>query len=204
MKKYIPVILIISVLIIEDAYSQTTFYISNSGNNNNNGTSTSTPWKTLKSFSAGNTYLFKKGDTFYLKVPRVTSSGAVTTVSSYGTGAKPVISMYSKIKSTAWVLYADNIWKVNIRMSSNVTEFITPSPVNCGFIKADGVMYGKRKYSMPDLNGQWQFYCDFDSSIYVYSTANPSTLANSIEVSNDDKIVNPSNYQIISNIKIMG
>src|SRR3989339_80138 len=79
-----------------------TYYVSNTGLDTNNGTTEGTPWQTISkvnsfTFASGDSILFKKGDTFYgsLIIPR---SGL--TISSYGSGEKPIISGFQTI--TGW------------------------------------------------------------------------------------------------------
>jgi hypothetical protein len=77
-----------------------TYYVdATSGSDSANGTSDSTPWKTIakvnsSSFSAGDSILFKKGETWreQLTVPSSGSSGSPITFGAYGSGAKPIIN----------------------------------------------------------------------------------------------------------------
>jgi parallel beta-helix repeat protein len=78
--------------------SATTYYVSSSfGSDSNNGTSTDTPWETIskvnsKSFSAGDSILLKRGDTWINEPLTVSSSGSqgnVILYSAYGTGNPP-------------------------------------------------------------------------------------------------------------------
>jgi len=78
----------------------TTYYVdATSGSDSAAGTSDSTPWKTISkvngsSFSAGDSILFKRGETWreQLTVPSSGSSGNPITFSAYGSGNKPIIS----------------------------------------------------------------------------------------------------------------
>jgi hypothetical protein len=121
--------------------------------------------------------------------------------------ALPVLTVYSTILSTAWVSAGTNIWKANITTSTNVSGF-TPSLANCGFIKTVDSIYGERKFNLSGLVKQWQFYCNFGSGttgfIYVYSTSKPSLVSATIQVSNDEKIINLSDYEYIHDVKISG
>src|SRR5690348_9641816 len=79
-----------------------TYYVSFSGGSDtNNGTATGTPWKTLAkvtslTFSAGDQILLKSGDTWSggqtLTLHGSGTSANPIILSSYGTGAKPIIS----------------------------------------------------------------------------------------------------------------
>jgi hypothetical protein len=54
----------------------TTYYFSNSGVTTNTGTSTGSPWPASKfttAFVRGNTVLFHRGETFYIKIPSLSN-----------------------------------------------------------------------------------------------------------------------------------
>ncbi len=83
----------------------TTYYISStSGSDSNTGTSTSSPWKTIKkvnsrTYKPGDSILFKAGDTWKgspnfsvtLTTPSAGSSGYPITYGTYGSGAAPIL-----------------------------------------------------------------------------------------------------------------
>lgn len=78
----------------------TTYYVSSSsGSDSNDGCSSSTPWQSLTkvngtTFSAGNQILFQDGGSWTgeLQPQGSGSSGSQITVSSYGSGAAPIIN----------------------------------------------------------------------------------------------------------------
>jgi hypothetical protein len=209
MKKLFLYSLLLSLLVSNA--KATTYYFSNSGVTGNTGLTTGSPWPTSKlttAFVRGNTVLFHRGETFYVKIPTLATSGTTQIeIGSYGSGALPVLTVYSTILSTAWVSAGTNIWKANITTSSNVSGF-TPSLANCGFIKTVDSIYGERRFTIAGLVKQWQFYCNFGSgttgAIYVYSTSKPSLVSATIQVSNDEKIINLSDYEYIHDVKISG
>ena len=103
----------------------TTYYFSASGNDANNGTSTTTPWKTIAKFnsvfaskSAGDNFLFNRGDVFYgsLIISRSGSSGLPITIGAYGTGANPVITGFTNV--TAWTNLGSNVWESSSAVST--------------------------------------------------------------------------------------
>jgi hypothetical protein len=82
----------------------TNYYVSNSGNDNANGTTINTPWQNPSKisgyhFSAGDSVLFKRGDTFYgsftVSWPGV--SGNPIIYGAYGTGEFNKINSLSNI-----------------------------------------------------------------------------------------------------------
>ncbi len=187
------------------ANAQTTYYISSSGNDANNGTSTSSPWKTLQSQTAGNTYLFKRGDTFYFRIPRVyvppSNFTKTLTFGDYGTGAKPVISTYTKVVA-GWTIHSANVWKVALATASNFTGFI-PSNLNVGFLKVDGIITGAKKSSLASVTSPGSFYSDETNNIlYIYSTTDPSL--SGIEFATKKNIFDIGDNTYVHNIKFMG
>ncbi len=81
-------------------YAPQTYYVSAAGSDGNSGLSSGTAWKTVAkvnahSFSPGDVILFRKGDIFRetLVVPSNGSAGNPITISSYGSGEKPVFSI---------------------------------------------------------------------------------------------------------------
>jgi hypothetical protein len=188
-------------LVYSLSLGQRTYYISSSGNDGNNGLSSSTPWKTLRSYYAGNTYLFKRGDVFYFSIPTLPDPASKTTISAYGVGEKPLFSLYSKINQTAWVRETDRIWKIPMTIRENFTGSL-PQNANVGFLKLDGRIYGNKVSSLDQLKKQWDFFSD-NTSLYIYSSYPPSKV-NSFLFSNYGNGINLSNNFNISNIKIEG
>lgn len=96
-----------------------TYYISNSGFDTNDGTSEVTPWRTIEklntviSFNAGDSILFKCGDTWneQLVMPSSGSVGNPIVISSYGTGAKPILSSW--ILTASWTLVGGGVYSTS-------------------------------------------------------------------------------------------
>ncbi|HAX65099.1 TPA: hypothetical protein DCX66_01340, partial [Candidatus Nomurabacteria bacterium] len=105
--------------------SASTYYVSSTdGNDTCTGLSqvayttgvTACPIKTLtklntKTFSPGDSILFKKGDTFYgsITVSQSGTAGNPITFSSYGSGEKPIITGFTDV--TSWTNLGNNIWE---------------------------------------------------------------------------------------------
>ena len=88
-----------------------TFYVSATGSDSNSGLTSSTPWKTISkinsaAYTNGDSILFKCGDTFYGSLTPTTNG---ISFSSYGTGAKPVITGLTTVSS--WTNLGNNIWE---------------------------------------------------------------------------------------------
>jgi hypothetical protein len=112
--KKLPMTKLLSIMLIflsSYVTAQQTIYISSSsGNDANSGTLSTAPRKTIPTLKPKNTYLLKRGDTFYQKIKRVYNPtvGNTITVGAYGTGAKPVLSLYAIISSGAWIADGTN------------------------------------------------------------------------------------------------
>jgi hypothetical protein len=99
------------ILISVPLFAGTTYYISATGSDAANGTSILTPWQTpgkiyarsqTLAFSAGDSILFKRGETFTGQV-RLNDSGSVASpivIGAYGTGARPII--YGDGRGLSW------------------------------------------------------------------------------------------------------
>src|SRR3989339_484232 len=97
---------------------------------------TACPIKTLtklntKTFSPGDSILFKKGDTFYgsITVSQSGTAGNPITFSSYGSGEKPIITGFTDV--TSWTNLGNNIWESTSPVSTLSTlNMVTVNNVN--------------------------------------------------------------------------
>jgi len=193
-------------------FSQTSYYISSTGNNSNSGKSPGTPWRSLQKIEIGNTYLFHCNDTFYQKLSCNQSAGPdmgsqtnkdqKITISSYGNGNKPVISLYKNIINKNWVNAGNNIWKVSLKNAENYTGFKEVN-TNVGFIKVDGIIFGNKTFSPDSLKSQWDFYCD-DEYLFVYSNDDLSSSAKNIQAACNFVAIYLCNNMDVSNLTITG
>lgn len=111
--------------------SATNYYLSNNGSDTNNGTSNTTAWKTLEklnmvTFNAGDSILFKRGDTFYGSLIVKSSGNAINSItySAYGTGVNPIITGFTNV--TSWTNKGGNIWEsTNAVSTKNYTNVVT-------------------------------------------------------------------------------
>lgn len=186
-------------------FSQKTIYISQRGDDNHTGKSPREAWKTLKMIEPGYTYLFNRGDTFYCEIPKIynTSAAKPVVIGAYGSGNKPVLSLYKKIKPAAWQRYSDHIWRADMSNSNNVTGYTQARNNNIGFINIDGIIEGNRFFDLKAINTQWQLYAD-EKYLYIYSDKNPSHLRKQILASNEGPIITLSNYMTVKDIKLVG
>lgn len=97
-----------------------------------------TPWKTLSklnsfmsSLNAGDSILFKRGETFYGSIVITKNGTAANPIrfGAFGTGARPVISGFTTINS--WTSLGGNIWESNIAASTlNSTNMVVVNGAN--------------------------------------------------------------------------
>lgn len=179
----------------------TTYYISNNGSDSNDGLTEDTPFETLSKIGVmrlanaikpGDSFLLKSGDTFYGVVPEVDlnwttlpTSQPKVTISSYGSGRRPLVSLLTTLLPGGWVEHTDNIWKFELSSSDNLDGYINTSDMvkfaNVGFLEVDGVIHGAIKFDVESLSSQWDFYSDHADWLYVYSTVNPGQITNKIQ-----------------------
>jgi hypothetical protein len=132
-----------------NAYATTYYVDSVSGSDTNSGTSTMTPWKTLTkvngvTFVAGDSILFHAGGTWAGQLHPLGSgsSAAPITISSYSTGAMPIINGASLSGGGAVYLSNQSYWTIeNLEVTSNsgVNNFgtLTTTGVNRSGILVD-------------------------------------------------------------------
>jgi hypothetical protein len=182
--------------------AQDTYYISAGGNNSNTGLSPSASWKTIPYVQSGKTYLLNRGDTLSFSVGATdnpTPSRKIK-ISSYGSGNKPVLSLYKKIKPSAWSRHSGQIWKVDISSSNNFTG-LNSTNTNIGFLKVNGRIYGRKLNNTGQLSQSWDFYSD-NTFLYVYNTQNPS--GSRVEASCNVSGIDLSDNMEVSDIAICG
>lgn len=121
-------ILFIPVFFVATAYAEAaTYYISASDaaasdtNTPIQAQSQATPWKSiarvntaLETANPGDTFLFKRGDTFVgeIDVARSGTAGSPIVFGAYGSGAKPIISGFATIAG-GWTNVGGNIWEID-------------------------------------------------------------------------------------------
>lgn len=112
--------------------SAKSFYVAANGNNNNNGTSASTPWQSIAkvnasfgSIVAGDSILFRRGDTFYgaIVVGKSGASGRPIVISAYGLGNKPVITGF--VTASSWTAVSTGIYQAYIPGAKSTLNMVT-------------------------------------------------------------------------------
>jgi parallel beta-helix repeat protein len=156
----------------------TNYYFSNSQGDDSRSSSqaqnSSTPWKSidkLNSFAsnlkAGDQILFKSGDTFYgaISITKSGTTSAPITFSSYGSGAKPVISGLTTV--TSWTSKGKGIYESNA----------LPAGTTINMVVINGKAYAMGRY--PNANSSNGGYLNFEShgTNYIKDNENPLSSA---------------------------
>lgn len=108
---------IIILFLLSNSAFATNYYVDNSGDDSHAGTSEATAWQTIAKV---NSFSFSSGDSILLKASgswkeqlRISTNGVI--VSSYGVGAKPIITALQTV--TGFTNYSGNIWVADISYS---------------------------------------------------------------------------------------
>jgi len=204
-----------------------TYYVSTvDGNDSYNGlyptyqSGSDRPWLTFAYAKAnfpvvaGNSLLFNRGNTWDIwTTPNQDyawawgadgSSGNQITVGAYGTGAKPVIRAVLDVKGSSddWTDMGSNRWRKTI-------DFVfTPRR-----LWLDGAGFSNKESVQPSaytgINGtKYLWYFDEGNTyLYIYSTANPATNYNSVNVVKERPFMGQwdgRSYWTVENIEFRG
>jgi len=160
--------LILALLLSASPLWATTYYVDNcvvTGNDSNNGTTSSTPWLTIRkvnasTFNPGDSILFQSTCTWreQLVVTSSGSPGSPITFGAYGAGAAPIING-SNLLSVSWTQVSADIWETTLSTQPLIVFFNGAPGTNVG---AEGGVTAA---------GDWYWSAN---TLYVYSTSNPS------------------------------
>lgn len=166
------------------------YYVSTTGNDDASGTSSETAWRSItkvnsRSFSPGDSILFKKGGTWREQL-RVSSSGTEgnhITYGAYGEGDRPEILGSAAVSN--WTNVSGNIW-------------VSVVPNSLDNPRTEGYDPAEIFFEMSDGNVVWGVYQTYDSSfselqqeydwtwsgglIYVWAPSNPVSRYSEVEV----------------------
>jgi len=187
-------------------FGHDTYYIAANGSDSNDGRSEAAPWKTIRQIRPGNTYLLKRGDTFYFPVKRVANDlirDDKIVIAAYGKGEKPFISLYKTITADAWVSVGINVWKVDLKDTANYTGYLDNTDSNVGFLKVGSQIKGNKLDSLNALKTDWDFYSD-DKYLFVYFNQNPSRLTDKIKITVNTHIISLSNNMEVRDLSLEG
>lgn len=180
MRRLLTILLLLATL----SAGATTYYVKTGGNDGLAGTSDATAWATLtkvqsSSFSAGDSILFRRGDTFRGALYRNNEDGTPSNWiywGAYGTGNKPKILGSKDMSATsAWTNHSGNVWKTSATLGTSqddISNLIFNNEASCGI----------KKKSLDSLNAQGKFFYNrTDDLVYLYSASNPGTFYTHIE-----------------------
>lgn len=177
-------LLIILFLLLPVLLRGTTYYVSSSdGDDADSGLTqelakASLSWVNSVTFTAGDSILFKRGDTFRGSIYQTEngSAGSYIVYGAYGTGAKPKILGSKDLSATGdWEVHSGNVWKTTAilgTLQDDISNLIFNNEASCGY----------KKRTIDSLNAQGKFfYNTADNLLYLYSASNPGTFYTHIE-----------------------
>ena len=124
-------LLFVLFVFVTTAAGAKNYYISATGNDANSGLTSTAAWKTIAkvnasftSILAGDSILFKSGDTFYgaLIINKSGTSSLPIVIGSYGTGAKPVISGFNTV--TSWTSIGSGIYQAAVPFAKSSLNMV--------------------------------------------------------------------------------
>jgi len=128
-------VLFFSLGILSSTFATDYYFSSSAGDDNRSATqaqSSATPWRSIDKLNSiadqlkgGDRILFKSGDVFYgnILVTRGGGAGNPITFTSYGTGAKPVITSLTRV--TNWVSRGNGIYEAGIDNITGSVQIFT-------------------------------------------------------------------------------
>ncbi len=179
----------------------TDYYVKNSGGDGLTGLSDAQAWETIskvngETFSAGDNIYFRRGDVWREQlVPDSGSSAGHITYGAYGGGAKPQLMRSVEENETSdWVDQTGNIWQ-------NTDASLTIDVGNIILNNGDSV--GIKVWGEGDVDTDLEFWYDETNDLVnLYSTSNPASRWNDVELALRGHIVNgvSKNYITIKDI----
>lgn len=206
------ILLLLMLLINLAGYSQTTYYVSNTGDDANTGLSPAQAWKTVSKvnntvLSPGDSVLFGAGGTWReeLDITQSGTSSAWIVYSRYGTGVNPRI-VGSNVAFNWTATGTTNIWQSSPGLTNPFDD--TGYEAEIFFIDAnDSTSWGDNQtYSSDFANLTSEFDWTFNNgTFYVYAPSDPDTRYNRIEVPQRRQCVrltdnDPASYHEINGI----
>jgi len=187
----------------------TTYYLSENGNDQNNGPTPESPLKTIKKMNelvvGGDTVCFCRGETFYGQIlpPEQNDTGCPTTYTTYGCGAKPIISQYKTALSHAWENVVDGVWKLDLKNPDNYTGNITELSTNVGFLLVSGKIYPRNRFSVDALEQEWDFSWD-KQYVYVKASEHPAARSDDIRIACNIHCLRFADHLVVEDIVFRG
>lgn len=195
MKKLLPIVW----LLLAYNAGATNYYFSDASGDDTRTSSQAqnpaTPWKSLSklnsffsSLVAGDSVLFKAGETFYgsIVIGKSGTSGSPIVLGRYGAGNNPTITGFVSVAS--WTSVGVNLWESTSAVSTLST---------CNIISINGVNYAKGR--SPD-SGYWTLPSDITST----TITDAAHLSSSVVSAGADVVIRELMYEVnnrvISNV----
>ena len=148
----------------------------------------------LKSFSVGDSILFKKGETWreQLTPPSSGSAGSPITFGAYGTGNAPIISGSNLV--SGWTVYSGNVYQATLTTKPWVVTF-------------DRTM-GIKETALGNVNAAYEWFWT-GNVLYIYSASgDPDTVYTSPGMEAGQRnwgiFINNVDYITVSNLHVYG
>ncbi|MGV8141082.1 MAG: hypothetical protein ACP5NW_01420 [Candidatus Woesearchaeota archaeon] len=185
-KNSLSIVVILMVLIVfTSVVTATTYYVdATNGSDSNDGLSLATAIKTITKMNTltlypGDSVLFKRGEMWRLPVdayPTITSgnSSGYITYAAYGEGNRPLfLSSINTSYTNNWTDNSSNIW---------ISVFTSTYDVGALIMNNETLIASKQStLEMVDSQGEF-YYNSTTDKIYIYSTSNPASYYDNIEV----------------------
>ena len=151
-------LLLLSCFFCASIVNAKNFYISATGSDTNSGLTSTSPWKSISkinssTYLSGDSILFKSGDTFYGTLTPTTNG---VSFSSYGSGAKPIVTGLTTITSFA-------------NLGNNIWEAVVPGGLaTLNMVVINGVLTPMGRYPNANTaNGGYNTYESFVDNISI-------------------------------------
>lgn len=193
------------------------------GNNENSGFDVSAPLKDLSNFfykgpdeqpilHYGDTIAIKKGSVLYGSQLLFTGYGyrddtirPYITITSYGTGDKPKLSLAKIITNpNAYTKVRENVWSIDLSANTYISGYLGTDSYACNvaylYDDRTDILYGERKYNQSELSKKGDFYVD-GSTLYMFFVKNPyNYITKVIGNHSNDCLFIPINNMIIEGL----
>jgi hypothetical protein len=194
-----------------------TFHVSQAGSDRADGLASTSAWRSVEQvnkaladggITRGDQVLFHRGDTFYGALDAIPPSKDTTrqlAFGAYGTGALPQLTSYKVCTIAAgWTQYDSQTWRIDLSANSGAYTGNTGSAnVNVGFLRVDGVVRARKRFTLDALAGDWDFYSDNTQYLYVRLAGNPA-LAGVVRAAVDGNLVTAQSSVAVRDLELVG
>lgn len=183
----------------------TTYYISSDGVDSNSGTSPEEPvsynFANKYAFSANDTILLKRGDTFYGTLAPIVDSGeGKFTIADYGKGELPIIKTV-QVTNDEWKKENDGFYSFDLKELGNHTGVGGTSSNICRIEDASGKTIGRLMNDKVYCEKEYDYYI-YDNCVYMKSKSELTSSFGKLEFVLEENGIEVSNNFHIKNLKI--